>query len=62
VGGRIRSLSRYRELTDAAALALRFPAGVEIHGRLKKEPWRGSGFSVSDPDRNHIYFAWQLTD
>jgi catechol 2,3-dioxygenase-like lactoylglutathione lyase family enzyme len=34
-------------------------AGVEIHGRLKKEPWGGSGFAVSDPDGNHIYFVCQ---
>jgi catechol 2,3-dioxygenase-like lactoylglutathione lyase family enzyme len=34
-------------------------AGIDIRGRLKKEPWGGSGFAVSDPDGNRVYFVWQ---
>lgn len=34
-------------------------AGVEIHGRLKKEAWGGSGFAAIDPDGNRIYFVRQ---
>jgi catechol 2,3-dioxygenase-like lactoylglutathione lyase family enzyme len=34
-------------------------AGVDILGRLKKEPWGGLGFAVRDPDGNPIYFVRQ---
>ena len=32
-------------------------AGVEMHSRLKKEPWGGPGFTVCDPDGNRLYFC-----
>jgi catechol 2,3-dioxygenase-like lactoylglutathione lyase family enzyme len=32
-------------------------AGVEMHSRLKKEPWGGHGFTLLDPDGNRLYFC-----
>jgi catechol 2,3-dioxygenase-like lactoylglutathione lyase family enzyme len=32
-------------------------AGVEMHSRLRKEPWGGHGFTICDPDGNRIYFC-----
>jgi catechol 2,3-dioxygenase-like lactoylglutathione lyase family enzyme len=37
-------------------------AGVEMVGRLKKEPWGGAGFAVRDRDGNSIYFVRPPSD
>ena len=48
------------EVEDIKSLYAEYlTAGVNISGRLKKEPWGGTGFAVRDPDANLIYFAWQ---
>jgi catechol 2,3-dioxygenase-like lactoylglutathione lyase family enzyme len=53
-------ISAFVEVDDVKSLYAEYlAAGVQIHGRLKKEPWGGSGFAVSDPDGNHIYFVCQ---
>ncbi|MGA8538747.1 MAG: VOC family protein [Terriglobales bacterium] len=38
------------------------PAGVSFHQALKKEPWGGKTFVVSDPDENLILFAGPAAD
>ena len=51
-------ISTFVDVDDIKGLYAEYlAAGVKIHGRLKKEPWGGSGFSVGDPDGNRIYFA-----
>lgn len=50
----------FLEVEDIKSLYAEYvTAGVEIAGRLKKEPWGGSGFTVRDPDGNPIYFVSQ---
>jgi catechol 2,3-dioxygenase-like lactoylglutathione lyase family enzyme len=48
----------YVEVDEIKSLYAEYLAKkVEIHGRLKKEAWGGSGFAVVDPDGNRIYFV-----
>lgn len=51
-------LAAYLDVKDAKALFAEYvEAGVPMHGRLKKEPWGGPGFTILDPDGNRIYFG-----
>jgi hypothetical protein len=54
--------SAFVDVDDIKSLYAEYLAGgVEILGRLKKEPWGGSGFAVNDPDGNRIYFVRLLS-
>jgi catechol 2,3-dioxygenase-like lactoylglutathione lyase family enzyme len=51
-------LAAFINVEDVKALFAEYlDAGVEMHTRLKKEPWGGFGFTVADPDGNRIYFC-----
>ena len=51
-------ISAFVDVDDIKGLYAEYLAGgVEALSRLKKEPWGGSGFAVTDPDGNRIYFA-----
>jgi catechol 2,3-dioxygenase-like lactoylglutathione lyase family enzyme len=51
-------LAAFINVNDVKSLFAEYlEAGVDLHGRLKKEPWGGNGFTVRDPDGNLIYFC-----
>jgi catechol 2,3-dioxygenase-like lactoylglutathione lyase family enzyme len=51
-------LAAFINVDDVKSLFAQYlEAGVEMHSRLKKEPWGGHGFTVLDPDGNRIYFC-----
>ena len=51
-------LAAFIRVDDVKSLFAQYvEAGVEMHSRLKKEPWGGPGFTILDPDGNRIYFC-----
>jgi catechol 2,3-dioxygenase-like lactoylglutathione lyase family enzyme len=51
-------LSAFIEVDDVKSLYAEYlAAGVDMHSRLRKEPWGGPVFVVRDPDGNLICFS-----
>jgi catechol 2,3-dioxygenase-like lactoylglutathione lyase family enzyme len=51
-------LAAFINVEDVKSLFAEYlAAGVEMHSRLKKEPWGGPAFTICDPDGNRLHFV-----